>query len=190
MELKQSGSVQEFGTGAVRDTDTEKARVDLLSPYAMSRIYYVLQDESDHLLVRPSIFLLGEKVADYKGVTNRNYCLEEIFVITARLAEPAERVANLGPVVTAAVRRLVKWLELGALRYAERNWEKGIPVARCVSSLDRHVLAVIAGETDEDHHAATLCNSMFLLHYHEMIARGVLAASLDDRLRYEPKEDA
>jgi hypothetical protein len=83
-----------------------------------------------------------------------------------------------------ALIRLGHHLRRGADAYDSRNWEKGIPVTRTIGSLLRHVMAYMAGETDEDHLAAIMCNSMFLLHYDEMIRRGVLSVDLDDRPDY------
>ena len=85
-----------------------------------------------------------------------------------------------------ALMRLGEWLRLGAEKYDERNWEQGIPIQRCIASLYRHLLAYQAGENDEDHMAAIMCNSMFIIHNEEMIADGVLPAELDDMPVYEP----
>jgi hypothetical protein len=85
-----------------------------------------------------------------------------------------------------AKRRLGEWLRKGASKYSERNWEKGMPISRVLASLERHLTAYEAGENDEDHMAAVMCNAMFVLHYEEMIQRGVLPAELDDRLGYNP----
>lgn len=79
-------------------------------------------------------------------------------------------------------RRLGDWLDRGAKRYAPRNWEKGMPIERCIASLKRHINAYQAGDTDEDHMAAAACNVMFIIHYEEMIKRGVLP----QELAYEP----
>jgi hypothetical protein len=84
-----------------------------------------------------------------------------------------------------AIRRLGTWLGLGAKKYADRNWEKGIPITRCLASLLRHAEAYLAGDSEEDHMAACMCNAMFILHYEEMLKRGVLSRELDDRPRYE-----
>jgi len=73
-----------------------------------------------------------------------------------------------------AERRLGIWLEKGAKKYNLRNWEKGIPIERCLGSLQRHVNSYRAGDKDEDHMAAAMCNVMFILHYEEMVKRGVL----------------
>jgi len=72
------------------------------------------------------------------------------------------------------------WLRMGAAKYAERNWERGMPFSRCVASLKRHVMCYQQGKRDEDHLAAIMFNAMALIHYEEMIERGVLPASLND----------
>ena len=82
------------------------------------------------------------------------------------------------------LRRLGRWLTIGAQKYAKRNWESGMPLSRCVDSLFRHLTAYMAGERDEDHLAAMACNVMFLIHYEEMIERGALATELDDLPEY------
>lgn len=80
--------------------------------------------------------------------------------------------------------RLAKHLEAGALKYEERNWEKGLPIGRMFASLFRHSWQAFQGYTDEDHMAAVVCNAMFIMHTLEMIVRGTLPASLDDRPHY------
>jgi hypothetical protein len=77
------------------------------------------------------------------------------------------------------------WLRMGAAKYAERNWEKGMPFSRCVASLRRHVMKYQQGLRDEDHLAAIMFNAMALIHYEEMIERGVLPAELNDMPNYQ-----
>jgi hypothetical protein len=84
-----------------------------------------------------------------------------------------------------AMLRLGNWLRIGAQKYADRNWEKGIPITRCIASLLRHVEAYLAGDQSEDHPAAAMCNAMFIIHYEEMIRQGVLPENLDDRPNYK-----
>jgi hypothetical protein len=54
--------------------------------------------------------------------------------------------------------RLARLYELGAIKYDSRNWEKGIPVSRCLSSAFRHLVKYQAGWTDEDHLASVIWN--------------------------------
>jgi hypothetical protein len=64
---------------------------------------------------------------------------------------------------------LLPWQELervawhytrGAEKYAERNWEKGIPSSRCLQSLLRHVVSLVLGRKDEDHLSAIVFNCL------------------------------
>ena len=43
------------------------------------------------------------------------------------------------------------------------------------------------GKRDEDHLAAIMFNAMALIHYEEMIERGILPAELSDMPAYAPK---
>ncbi len=121
-ELKDSGTRQEFATGAVRDTATGKPRLELISPIFNNR--------------------------------------------------------------------LAAWLVAGAAKYADRNWEQGIPMDRTMASLLRHINAYREGLRDEDHLAAAACNVMFLIHTEEMVARGLLPKELADIPSYLAKESA
>ena len=60
--------------------------------------------------------------------------------------------------------RLGIWLAMGARKYGERNWEKGIPSSRCYASLMRHLNQYARAERDEDHLAAAAFNLMALIH--------------------------
>ena len=80
------------------------------------------------------------------------------------------------------------WLRMGAAKYAERNWELGMPFSRCVASLKRHLMKFQQGRKDEDHLAAIMFNAMALIHYEEMIERGVLPAELNDMPIYRKVE--
>lgn len=80
--------------------------------------------------------------------------------------------------------RLGHWLRLGARRYVEKNWEKGMPMSRCLASMNRHLVKVKQGAVDEDHLAAIAFNAMAIMHYQEMIKRNVLPAALDDLPTY------
>ena len=83
-----------------------------------------------------------------------------------------------------AEERVGNWLMLGARRYAERNWEKGMPFSRCWASLCRHKTKWQQGQRDEDHLAAIVFNAMAILHFEEMIRRGVLPEDLNDMPTY------
>ena len=76
-----------------------------------------------------------------------------------------------------AQKEYVKVLTKGAQKYAERNWEKGMPWSTILSSMKRHIAAIEAGE-DFDHetglyHAAhVMCNAAFLTEYYRIYPQG------------------
>lgn len=78
--------------------------------------------------------------------------------------------------------QLVKVLTLGANKYAERNWEKGMSWSTVMASAERHLAAIKKGEDYDPEtgllHAAHLaCNAHFLTAYYKIYPQG------DDRPR-------
>lgn len=59
---------------------------------------------------------------------------------------------------SCAILRLAKHFENGAVKYDERNWEKGIPISAMMDSGMRHLLKYLDGQTDEDHLVAATWN--------------------------------
>lgn len=79
-----------------------------------------------------------------------------------------------------AIELLAKQLEAGALKYGDRNWEKGQPVSRFADSGLRHLIKWMRGDTDEDHLTAALWNVACAADTRERIRLGVLPDSLAD----------
>lgn len=67
------------------------------------------------------------------------------------------------------LQRLALHYERGAAKYADRNWEKGIPVSRCFSSAVRHLFQYLAGDRSEDHLAAAAWNIMAIMHFEAVL---------------------
>lgn len=59
-----------------------------------------------------------------------------------------------------AVARLARHYENGAIKYEDRNWEKGIPISVMMDSALRHMFKYLDGQTDEDHLVAAAWNIM------------------------------
>jgi hypothetical protein len=71
-------------------------------------------------------------------------------------------------------------VQAGAIKYGDRNWEKGQPLSRFFDSAMRHLLKLAAGHTDEDHGAAARWNIAAFMQTKAWIDAGVLPADLDD----------
>jgi hypothetical protein len=76
--------------------------------------------------------------------------------------------------------RDARHMENGAVKYGDRNWEKGIPLSRFMDSAIRHICCYQMGMRDEDHLAAARWNLGGLIWTEEMIRRGKLPAELND----------
>lgn len=86
------------------------------------------------------------------------------------------------------IERLAKLLQRGAVKYASRNWEKGMPLSVYMDSGMRHLFKFLEGHRDEDHLIAAIWNLQALLHIEEMINRGLLPKELYDLPNYLKKE--
>lgn len=61
--------------------------------------------------------------------------------------------------------RLARHYELGAKKYSDRNWEKGMPISRYVDAAMRHLIKYIDGWDDEDHLASVIFNLAAIMHH-------------------------
>ena len=86
-----------------------------------------------------------------------------------------------------AMLRKAKHYENGALKYADRNWEKGIPNHRFIDSALRHIFCYLSGDRSEDHLAAAGWNIDGIIHTNEKIKDGSLPATLNT-LPFKPED--
>lgn len=81
---------------------------------------------------------------------------------------------------TRALRRVARHFEAGAIKYGDRNWEKGQPISRYLDSALRHTFNHLEGQRDEDHLAAAAWNILAAIETGERCKAGLLPAALDD----------
>lgn len=81
---------------------------------------------------------------------------------------------------TRAIRRVAGVYERGAIKYAARNWEKGMPMSRYMDSALRHLYQYLEGQRDEDHLAQAAFNVLAMIDHEERLAAGQLPAEFDD----------
>ena len=134
MEIKDSGTRREFETGAVRDVAEGKGRCDLLPLGVMSALF-----NDDPVLGHLEQYV---RTGGIVYLDNAIAC----FVLV-----------NVGSLETAML-EVAKHYEDGAKKYAERNWEQGIPLHCYIDSEVRHYLKYRRGDDDEPHGRAFLWN--------------------------------
>jgi len=145
--IKDSGNRTKFETGAVRDIQQGKGRFDLMPLDIMSKVFAVeFADEFEE----GSIADVLKSIADFKRTGNKRW-------LCIAIAHYSQAVHVDLPKLMLDV---AKHFENGALKYGERNWQKGIPVSRYIDSAVRHLMKDCACETDEDHAAAFVWNCM------------------------------
>lgn len=79
---------------------------------------------------------------------------------------------------------LSKLYEAGAIKYDERNWEKGIPLERFMDSGFRHFAKFITGQRDEPHLVQTCWNMLCALDTLLRIQEGELPNELISKMPY------
>lgn len=79
-----------------------------------------------------------------------------------------------------ALQRLAIHYQNGANKYGDRNWEKGQPLSRYISSALGHINKFMLGLDDEDHLSAAAWNIFCVIHTEEMVVQGKLPLELVD----------
>lgn len=132
--IKDNGERREFGTCAVRDIAEGKGRCDLLPLTVIGEIL------KDNLLIA-----IGKYI--YSGDIDCLYSALASFC--------TKRYDNdwYDMFLDVAVH-----YEEGAIKYNERNWEKGIPLHCFIDSAVRHYLKFKRGDDDERHDRAFIWN--------------------------------
>lgn len=76
-----------------------------------------------------------------------------------------------------AIQEVAKVFTMGANKYAERNWERGMAWSKVLASLERHILAYKQGEdydpeSGQLHAAHITANALFLTEYYRIYPEG------------------
>lgn len=76
-----------------------------------------------------------------------------------------------------AQEQYAKVITEGAVKYADRNWENGMPWSKVIASLKRHIAAIERGEDFDNetglyHAAHVMCNAAFLTEYYKIFPQG------------------
>ena len=82
------------------------------------------------------------------------------------------------------LKRLAIIMEKGAIKYEDRNWEKGMEFSRLLDSAERHLEQFKMGLTDEDHLAQAAFNVFAIIHFQELGR-----TDLDDLPKYMKKRE-
>ena len=142
MILPDSGERRQFESGAVRDIAQGKGRCDLLP-----------------------LGIIGDWLCD------RILCKvnEYLYIGDCEILWEAfhDFIRERGEHTTTALLEVAKHFEDGAVKYGDRNWEKGIPVHCYIDSAVRHYLKFRRGDNDEPHDRAFMWNILCAIWTHK-----------------------
>lgn len=147
-QILDSGNRTEFETGAVRDIQQGKGRFDLMPLRAMGKLLWLNERSNEKSAVTTSDIVMD--IYEFERLGNFNYLMMAV--------ESYAKMTNKD--IFVLMLDVARHFENGALKYGERNWQKGIPISRYIDSALRHLMKDLAGETDEDHAAAFVWNCM------------------------------
>lgn len=142
MLLPDSGERRQFETGAVRDIAQGKGRCDLMPLGVIGK-----------LLGIDCLVYINEYL--YKGDPNYLWMTLGSFV------------DHCGMNLYTALLEVAKHFEDGAVKYGDRNWEKGIPIHCYIDSAVRHFIKFLRGDEDEPHDRAFMWNILCAMWTHE-----------------------
>ena len=141
-EIKDSGSRREFGTGAHRDSNDDKGRMDLVPLSIAARM--VETDEAPDMVM--------QLIEDFKNDNDTKKLIQA-------LRESIKYISDFDSIETIIL-DVSHHYKAGALKYGENNWKLGMGVNNYIDSGLRHYIKARRGDTDEPHHSAFAWNLM------------------------------
>ena len=156
-EILDSGARTQFydkngNAIGVRDMKDGRGRMDLLPLDIISNILKYRNDNSNRLILSEDNAFIKFNSFIRQGNTDDLYEVLQTFI---------NREYNGD--FEKAIMELSIHYEQGARKYAERNWEKGIPCHSFVDSALRHAVKYFRGDDDEPHNRAFMWNIVGLL---------------------------
>lgn len=136
-----------FSTGAKRDKQEGKGRLDLLPLYEVADLIEDIDGENSIT-----------DILRYIETFQRGGSLPLIHYAIVEFVKIA-----YGDLETALIEVGHRYEE-GGIAYGDRNWEKGVPLHVYVSSAIRHLLKWKRRDNDEDHAGAFMWNMLNLIY--------------------------
>lgn len=142
--IKDSGTRQQFPTGAVRDIQKGKGRCDLLPLDVVADFY--CGDGTE--MKENTVVLIFNHIQMFMD-TGR---IDHLYIVLDDFSSDAfSGIENM-------LLEVSMHFEEGAEKYGENNWQKGLPVKCYINSAVRHYLKWFRGDTDERHDRAFCWN--------------------------------
>lgn len=150
--IVDSGERRQFESGAVRDIQEGKGRCDLLPLDVIAEFICATDEEK----VMRNILTDDEVIMEINNFMATGSIRHIYMAVNAF-------IHRFGGDRMTVILEVAKHFEEGAIKYDERNWEKGIPCHCFVDSGLRHYIKCLRGDTDERHDRAFIWNMFCLI---------------------------
>jgi len=157
-KILDSGARREFASGAVRDIQEGKGRCDLLPLDVVADLYSLWAEKAKNKkyesvsLILKDIDRFIRNGDGYEIFESLSFFRTTFFLVNAKHLN-----------LSGMLLEVSKHYEEGAKKYAERNWEKGIPTHCYVDSAVRHLIKWADNWDDEPHDRAFVWNLLGLI---------------------------
>lgn len=158
-KILDSGNRRVFSTGAVRDIAEGKGRCDLLPLHIVANLYSIWDDTK---MKNPKYATTADILRHLETFIrngNREEIYDALFEFRTRFFLVGAEHLNMAGMLL----EVSKHYEEGAKKYAERNWEAGIPCHCYIDSAIRHLIKWADNWDDEPHDRAVVWNLFGLL---------------------------
>lgn len=143
VSIRDSGKRTQFETGSLKEIVVGRGRYDLLPLSTLSR--FTEYEEVSIVLAQIDKALHADSIDD------------KIDSLDSALRAMIKQFTGQ-PYIEGVIHDLAVLYEAGAIKYAERDWEKGRPMEVFIDSTLRHFFQALNGQTDEDHKTAAMWN--------------------------------
>jgi hypothetical protein len=113
-------------------------------------------------------------------MTNMQDSGERLTFSTGAQREPGKELRRFDLIPHKPLLDLAYWYGMGAKKYSDRNWQKGLPLSSFLNSAMAHLTKLNEGWKDEDHASAVSWNMFGFVWTANEVAEGRLPSSLDD----------
>lgn len=173
-----NNKVTTFESGAVRDIQEDKGRMDLVPLPDTGLIYDMFENvyddmtNSSYSVKRNTIF---NCIHNYLWTADTNMLRKAIcYFISLTNQWNDTDSAICCNALTNAILEVSLHYKRGLEKYGERNWEKGIPLHSFMDSACRHYIKYLGGWKDERHDLAFIWNLWGCIYTQEHIKKDTL----------------
>lgn len=158
-KILDSGNRRQFASGAVRDIADGKGRCDLLPLHVIANLYSIWNEENTRMTKYTTTANILRSIENFIRNGSRSEIYDALFAFRTEFIYFDTKHLNLSGMIL----EVSKHYEEGAKKYAERNWEAGIPTHCYVDSGIRHLIKWADNWDDEPHDRAFVWNMLGLL---------------------------